>query len=34
MATVAVNWFEIPATDVARAVEFYGTVLATEMGAQ
>ena len=23
----AVNWFEIPVTDVGRAVEFYGTVL-------
>ena len=29
--TVAVNWFEIPAEDVGRAVEFYGAVLQTEM---
>ena len=31
-ATVGVNWFEIPAADVSRAVEFYNTILETEMG--
>ncbi|MEM7078045.1 MAG: VOC family protein [Pseudomonadota bacterium] len=27
-----VNWFEIPAQDVGRAVEFYGTVLGEPLG--
>lgn len=27
----AVNWFEIPATDLDRAVEFYSTVLGIEL---
>lgn len=31
-ATVAINWFEIPAEDVGRAVEFYGAVLQTAIG--
>jgi predicted enzyme related to lactoylglutathione lyase len=26
-----INWFEIPVTDVTRAMKFYSTVLATEM---
>lgn len=30
--TVGVNWFEIPATDLERAVGFYSTVLGTELG--
>lgn len=32
MATVTINWFEIPVADLGRAVEFYGTVLGTELG--
>ncbi len=31
-ATIAINWFEIPAKDVGRAVEFYGSVLTTTIG--
>lgn len=31
--SVAVDWFEIPATDMSRAVEFYGTVLDAPLGA-
>ena len=27
----ALNWFEIPATDIQRAVKFYSTVLAVKM---
>ena len=30
----AVNWFEIPANDIDRAVKFYGTVLNTELQQQ
>ena len=30
--SVAVNWFEIPVTDVGRATEFYGIVLGGELG--
>ena len=30
----AVNWFEIPATDIDRAVKFYSTVLNTELQQQ
>jgi len=30
----AVNWFEIPANDIDRAVRFYGTVLNTELQQQ
>lgn len=29
--TVAVNWFEIPVTNMGRAVEFYGAVLNTPL---
>ena len=28
----AVNWFEIPVTNIGRAVEFYGTVLGEPLG--
>ena len=31
MTTNAINWFEIPATDLARAKEFYSTVMAVEL---
>ena len=31
MAQNAINWFEIPVTDMTRACKFYGAVLATEM---
>lgn len=31
MATNAVNWFEIPAADMERAVKFYNTVLGANM---
>ena len=27
----ALNWFEIPATDIGRATQFYNSVLATEL---
>ncbi|MGD8793258.1 MAG: VOC family protein [Anaerolineae bacterium] len=27
----ALNWFEIPATDIERAARFYGTILDTEL---
>lgn len=27
----ALNWFEIPVTDINRAARFYGTILAVEM---
>ncbi len=30
----AVNWFEIPANDIERAVKFYSTVLNTELQQQ
>ena len=30
----AVNWFEIPANDIERAVKFYSTVLNTELQEQ
>ena len=30
--TIAINWFEIPAQDVGRAAEFYGSVLQTTIG--
>ena len=30
--SVTVNWFEIPVQDLARAVEFYGTVLGEPLG--
>jgi len=30
----AVNWFEIPANDIERAVKFYGEVLNTELQQQ
>ncbi len=29
--TNALNWFEIPATDITRAKKFYGTVFGVEM---
>jgi predicted enzyme related to lactoylglutathione lyase len=29
--TNALNWFEIPASDIARAVEFYGKLLDTQL---
>lgn len=29
--TNAINWFEIPATDIERAVKFYGAILAKEL---
>ncbi|MEM7282513.1 MAG: VOC family protein [Pseudomonadota bacterium] len=32
MTDIAINWFEIPVQDEARATEFYGTVLETEIG--
>ncbi len=32
MTDMTVNWFEIPVKDEGRATEFYGTVLATEIG--
>ncbi len=32
MSAVAINWFEIPVTDLARATEFYGTALGVELG--
>lgn len=32
MNDIVVNWFEIPVRDLARAQEFYGTVLQTEIG--
>ncbi len=32
MADVAVDWFEIPASDVNRAVAFYENVLQTKLG--
>ena len=32
MSNVAVNWFEIPVSDLARAVEFYGVVLGAPLG--
>ena len=31
-ATVGINWFEIPVTNLERAVSFYSTVLDTELG--
>lgn len=31
-ATVGVNWFEIPAANLDRAVNFYNRILGTEMG--
>lgn len=31
-ATVGINWFEIPVTNLERAINFYGTVLDTELG--
>jgi uncharacterized protein len=31
MNTHAVNWFEIPAADMARAVKFYETILAVSL---
>ncbi len=31
MATNALNWFEIPTTDLARAIRFYNQVLGLEM---
>jgi predicted enzyme related to lactoylglutathione lyase len=30
----ALNWFEIPATDIERAVTFYGKILDTELVVQ
>ena len=30
--TTSVAWFEIPVVEMGRAVEFYGTVLAIEIG--
>lgn len=30
-ATNAVNWFDLPATDLARAVKFYNTIFDIEM---
>jgi predicted enzyme related to lactoylglutathione lyase len=27
----ALNWFEIPATDINRAMKFYGTILGTDL---
>ena len=32
MSNVTIDWFEIPAIDVARATEFYGAVLNTPLG--
>ncbi|MEM7100934.1 MAG: VOC family protein [Pseudomonadota bacterium] len=32
MSNVSIEWFEIPAVDVARATEFYGAVLNTPLG--
>ena len=31
MAKVAINWFEIPASDLTRAADFYRAVLAAEL---
>lgn len=32
MSAVTINWFEIPASDLARAENFYSAVLGIEMG--
>ena len=29
---MTIDWFEIPVAELGRAVEFYGTVLGTELG--
>ena len=32
MTDVTINWFEVPATDTARAARFYETLLDTQLG--
>ena len=32
MATHAINWFEIPVSDMDRALKFYNTIFGVEMG--
>ncbi len=32
MTAVTINWFEIPATDLVRAADFYSTVFGVELG--